>query len=1204
MLFNIFTFELRYRLSRPATYIYFGILFLLAFGAIAWENITVGGGTGQVKENAPLVLANMMLILTAIPGFFLASAIMGVPVLRDFQHATHAMLFTRPIRKLDYLAGRFLGSLLITCLVFSGMVWGLMLGSVMPWLDAEKMLPFHLWHYLQPMLLFVLPNAFIAGSLFFMGGTLSRSMFFVFIQGVILLGFYIVAANLISELDNKTLAALLDPMGLNTTGVVTQYWTVAERNSLLLAPEGLLLANRLIWLGVALLACLLTYWGFSFTTHSKKWFNRRKKRLLQHEAGKAVEISLPEVQQQQGLATYLFQTFHLSLLYLRDMVLSIPFLAITIVGMVILGLEAVQFNSMYGTEVYPVTPLMVQLVSESFTLFFIVIIVVYAGELVWRERDLRMHQIYDTLPFPDFVGLVSKFLAFVYAHVLLLLMLILTGVVIQTFKGFYQYDLGVYFSYMFSETFAFLVLYTLLAMFIQVMVNHKFLGHAFMVLFFIITYFVLDEMGLEHNLFKFASGSLGSYSEMNHYGHFVAPFSWMQLYWLGFAAVLFALSVVFSLRGTDALMRTRIRLARLRFSRPVLAFALVAFLVFSASGCFVYYNTNVLNEYRNSDAQKDLQADYEKTLKQYEYLPQPKIVESKLEVDIYPYQRDFEARGFYYLKNKTPAPISRIHLQYHADPQLHIRSLTFDRPATLVEPHPRFRYYIYELDSALAPGDSLKMQWEVAFETKGFVESGSNTNVVYNGTFFNNTYFPSLGYERSFELSDKDDRKKRGLPERERMRERNDPIGQKINLVGDDADHIRFEIVLSTHPSQIALAPGYLQREWQEHDRRYFHYKMDVPMFNFYSIVSANYEVMREKWTAPDGKDIQLEIYYHKGHAYNLDRMMRGMKKSLAYYSRHFSPYQYRQMRIMEFPRYATFAQSFANTVPFSEGIGFVLDINEEEQDIDMAFYVTAHEMAHQWWGHQVTEAQVKGNAMLSETMSQYSALMVMKHEYPEEIMQKFLAHELDRYLSGRAAEQKKEMPLERVEGQGYIHYRKGSLIMYALQDYIGEDSVNAALRRYVQDWAWREDRYPTTDILLDYFRAVTPDSLQYLITDMFETITLYENRVLNPTYRQLEGGDYEVNIPIRAIKYRADSLGNETPIPINDWIDIGVYARSSQGKDSLIYLQKHKVLADSMHFRVHTKLLPLKAGIDPINKLIDRNPRDNTARVVEMEEG
>ena len=279
-------------------------------------------------------------------------------------------------------------------------------------------------------------------------------------------------------------------------------------------------------------------------------------------------------------------------------------------------------------------------------------------------------------------------------------------------------------------------------------------------------------------------------------------------------------------------------------------------------------------------------------------------------------------------------------------------------------------------------------------------------------------------------MSDDNDRKEKGLPKRERMMERNDPRGTDMSLFGDEADHIDFKMQMSTDKGQIAIAPGYLVKQWEETGRVYFQYDMDAPMCNFFSMISANYAVKKDKWN-----DVNLEIYYHPGHEYNLDKMMEGMKDALAYYTKNFSPYQFRQLRIMEFPRYATFAQSFANTIPFSEGIGFISKINDPDKDIEFVYYVTAHEVAHQWWGHQVLEARVKGNAMLSESMSQYSALMVLKHKFTPEIIERYLKYELDRYLRGRAGEQKKEQPLEFVEGQGYIHYQKASLVFYALQD-------------------------------------------------------------------------------------------------------------------------------------------------------------------------
>src|SRR5262245_19826983 len=154
---------------------------------------------------------------------------------------------------------------------------------------------------------------------------------------------------------------------------------------------------------------------------------------------------------------------------------------------------------------------------------------------------------------------------------------------------------------------------------------------------------------------------------------------------------------------------------------------------------------------------------------------------------------------------------------------------------------------------------------------------------------------------------------------------------------------------------------------------------MDAPILHFYSYLSADWKVRRDHWQDP-GKDVAIEIYYQPGHEYNVERMVDGVKKTLAYCTASFSPYQHRQVRIIEFPRYASFAQSFPNTIPFSESIGFIARLDDRPDAIDYVSYVTAHEVAHQWWAHQVMGGNVQGATLMSETMSQYSALMVMEH--------------------------------------------------------------------------------------------------------------------------------------------------------------------------------------------------------------------------------
>jgi aminopeptidase N len=207
----------------------------------------------------------------------------------------------------------------------------------------------------------------------------------------------------------------------------------------------------------------------------------------------------------------------------------------------------------------------------------------------------------------------------------------------------------------------------------------------------------------------------------------------------------------------------------------------------------------------------------------------------------------------------------------------------------------------------------------------------------------------------------------------------------------------------------------------------------------------------------------------------------------------------------------------------------------------------------------------------------------------------------VDSYLRGRGRETEREKPLLEVyANQGYIHYRKGSAVMYYLKEMIGEDRVNAALRSVIDSFAYQQPPYPNAHHLVDAFRAQTPDSLQYLITDMFETITLFDNRVQDPTYRELDNGKYEVNFTAYATKFRADSLGTETEIPIRDYIDVAVFAEPEEDEERGRVLHQERLLIQNKETPVKIVVdeRPYEAGFDPNYYLIDRMPDDNVQRV------
>jgi ABC-2 type transport system permease protein len=215
--------------------------------------------------------------------------------------------------------------------------------------------------------------------------------------------------------------------------------------------------------------------------------------------------------------------------------------------------------------------------------------------------------------------------------------------------------------------------------------------------------------------------------------------------------------------------------------------------------------------------------------------------------------------------------------------------------------------------------------------------------------------------------------------------------------------------------------------------------------------------------------------------------------------------------------------------------------------------------------------------------------------------MRKFLIHEMDEYLRSRGQELLKERPLLTVESsQAYIHYRKGSVVLYYMKEMIGEDAVNRALRKLIHQYAYAPAPYPTSYALVDALREETPPNLQYLIKDLFEDITLFSNRTLDATAVKRTDGKYDVTIHVEARKFKADAKGNESEVPVDDWIDLGAFAKPESGKKygDTLYRERMHITQRNSTFTFTTAELPAKAGIDPFALLIDRIPDDNMKKV------
>lgn len=1187
-------YEIQRWIRTPMLWIFFAIVTLLVMGAVSSDFVTIGGGVGSVKKNAPFVIQRFYGALS-ITALLMSAAFMTATAMRDFKSGMYQFIFTSPIRRRDYYFGKFLGAFIISIIPMLGVSIGALIGPYMPWAQASRFGPVIWSGHIQGMLTFAIPNAFIAGAIMYALAVSFRSNLVAFVGAMVILVLYVLSGSYLQDLEKEWLANLLDPFGERPFTTLTKYLTVDEKNISAVTLSGQMLINRTIWV---LGAIVLMLFNFSLFKMGEPKQKRKKKKTAPDEEGDPDEQKFDIIRtfERSSQGTTLTMWWHMLRFEVSSIVRNQTFIIIVIIGLINLIASLTSFSINYGNKQYPVTYEVIDRIRGGFYLFTMAIIVFYSGVLVWKERDVKIDGIVDASPIKTMAVYSSKLIALLISLAILQCVTILTGIVTQTIMGYFDYKLMVYVqSLLVIDMISFTYL-CILALLLHHLINNRYIAYFVFIAFIIVDSFIWAVLRIGTNMVSYGSDSGSTYSDMNGFGPFIPGLVGFHSYWLIFAGLLVFATYFFFVRGKETAGKWRSKLAGKRFSSSR-AYFFSWGLLFVLSFAWVYYNTQVLNHYHSSKKADQLRVEYEQKFKKYEDALQPRWVDLDFTIDIHPYDRDLYVTTNAIIVNKNEVAIDTLHFTL---PTL-VEKMEIDIPnSDLVLDEKDLKYRRYALHEPMAPGDSIAIRVTANRITKGFQNATSYLEITHNGTFFNTMdIMPMMAYNPNYEISDKNRREKLGLPPRQRSPRLDDEdmFKRRNHFLSKDSDWVTMRATISTDKDQIAVAPGSLIKEWQEGDRSFFSYELDHKALNFFAFISAEYEVARETWN-----DIDLEVYYIKGHEYNVPNMLTSMRRSLEYFTENFGPYYHKQCRIIEFPRYSSFAQAFPGTMPYSEGIGFIMDLRDvDEDDIDLVFYVVAHEMGHQYWAHQLIGAMMQGSIMMSECFTQYASLMVMEQQYGKDKMHKFLRYEMNGYLRGRGAETEAERPVKLVEDQGYIYYQKGSVVMYYLKEMIGEENVNKALRSLLDDYGYQGPPYPTSEAALSAFREVTPDSLQYLIHDLFEDIILFDNRVIDATSSK-KNNTYEVKVHTQSEKFSADTLGTETPIDIKDYIDIAVFAKptgNAKFGKPLVYERKLISEKDNV-FIFYLDEEPHTAGIDPYNYLIDRLPVSNTKRITE----
>ena len=1177
-----FRYELNYRVRSASTWIYGGFLLLLAFWVV---HVSATGGH-TVASNAPFQVAETTAFFCGLFGMVVTAGLFSDAALRDRAARMDPLLFTTRLRPSEYLGGRFLATLLVNAVLVLVTPLGLWIGSLMPYLDREAFGPNYAAAYLQPVLLFTLPNLVLVGAILFAIAALTRQTIPVYLGAIAIFIGYLVAANYWSGITHPLLSVLADPLGINALKKLTEYWTALERNTRMIGFPTMLLWNRLLWLGIAAAIFALLQRTFHFTERFARGRADAPVDTPGAEMRAAAATQVPRTAPAFGARTRVLQVLAVMRESLAQVVSGRAFQVAFAgaIGLVLLWGWNIGVTYL-ETVTWPVTHLVAGVVlAERAILVPWLVIVIFAGELVWKDRETGAAEIADAVPVRTGVVLLGRFLALVAIIALFQLAFMIGGILLQVMHGYYNFEPGLYLKILFGIKLADYILLAALAMTIHVLVNHKYVAHVLVLLVIVFNHGATYGY---HPLMVYNSSPNWMYSEMNGFGPFVTPFILFKLYWAAWALVLLVVAFLFWPRGPQLGIRQRLAAARGRLGGPAARLAGLAVVLIGAFGGIIFYNTNVLNEYLPPQKAGLPQAEYERRYGRHRDLPQPVITAADLRFELYPEKSAADMSGSYQLVNRTGTTIRTVHVETpRAGGGYTVRSMSFDRAAKAELVDAEYGYRIFALERPLAPGESLRFRFDVAFQPRGFSYGGTGTSIVPNGTYIDRRLVPFIGYQ-PFEVTDADERKKYGLPPRKGMPEPDDPAARKHYGIQRDGDRIQVETIVGTSADQIAVVPGVLRRSWSENGRRYFHYGTRKAETFGTAVFSAKYAVRDGQW-----KDVALQIYHYPPHRATLNRMMAGMQSALDYYTSAFGPYPYRELRIAEITPYSGInGRAFPSAVAFGEQ-NFIT--RDDHRMADLTFFGTAHEVAHQWWGGQVRPAYAKGRSFVSESLANYSAMMVTEKVLGPTEARRVYDFQMHRYLSQRAGTGR-DAPLLEVDDHPYVSYGKGAVALYTLREHIGAEAVNGALKRFLEKYRQSGPPYATSLDLYAELRAATPPAQHSLLTDLFETITLWQLKSPSATARRLPDGRYEVTLHVDAQKLRADGVGRETPTPMNELIEVAVYAA---GKDAPIYQGRHRIRSGRQTLKIDVSGEPALARLDPQAKLIERDRDDNVVEV------
>jgi ABC-2 type transport system permease protein len=1085
MFSQIFLFEIRYRLRRPAFYVYFAVVLIFTTLFLAKGDV---GSAEKEAINSPVQIADFF---SGICLFLLlvSSAIMGTPLYRDLEHNTKEYYLSYPITKAGYFWGRFLGSfffvLLISFCLVIGAWFGTALGPVFGWNAATRYGPNNLSAYITPWLIIVVPTIFFTSAFFFGLVAIFRNVKVIYSSGMFFFLGYILADFGLHTIHNDKLIYLADPFLINGIRLATGGFSSDQRNHYLISLNGLLLYNRILWFATGALVMVFTWWRFTF----ERFFSgRASKDKTVAKTSFVPTLVRPHIELRGSY--YRRTLFSLTRIELLNIIRDNYFWIILSGGYIFLIFVFSHGPGRWDVHDYPRTVFFVDAFTDIFIFFIFLIIVFYTGETVNREKLTRFAFINDALPPPDWLFNTAKILSLCILAVFLALTPAIIGLPIQLIKGYTHFNLSQYVSSTFIAILPKLINMVLFCYAVHLITNNKFAGHGIAISIWIVMFCVVAFNYFNYFPLLYSYTTPIWASDMDGIGHMAGPISWFNSYWTVAGLLLVVIGGLFFARGVPRSAGERLRLARERFHGPARTGAIAIFIAFIALGAWVYYNVSYLNGYLTPWERNERKALVEKQLKHFSSLPIPHITRLTMNVDLFPDRQREETHATITVMNTGSRRIDTLLVDGDGlEFEISYEGRVLPYTCPLYYPQGKFNafrpareasdYRLYILPAPLQPGDSARFQLHSTLAFHGFQNGLFAAGALRNGMIMADN-LPGLGYDEEDELGAGDVRKTHGLPEKKWVDVPwNDSVGRYSLFSGVNAGLIPYDLTVSTGIDQWVQASGHLEKEWTDRGRRYFHFRQEQPgVYPPTVIASARYARWNDTVRLDNGRTIAVGIDYHPEHSTNLKHFQQAIKDALRYFSNAYGTYPYDQLTLVESPAYSRNEHATPGVIYLPEQQGWVADMRDHES-WDYPYYVVAHLVAQQWWGVTAAPNGTVGAQVISSGIPRYAALTLLAQRRDSNDYRRGWQFVEWDYGWGRRTDFEGERPLINAN-KWYEWESRTALLLHTLDRSIGTDSVNAALRDLYGRWALRKTGpYPGAHDLYDVLEAHIPDSLK-----------------------------------------------------------------------------------------------------------------------------